>query len=316
VADDDMHRRREHASVLAALELTRRPPEGHCPDEEQIAAWTNDALSERRANEVKSHVAHCERCFAIWTELLDGEAPVAESDPPSPGPVRLPWLRGWRGLFGGGALMATLAGVLAVLVVVPALDDRELQSGLDSGFETFAGAYAPGELAHRWPWSAGFATRAGKGVGGEPLERVANAAFRAGIVEGIRQLAVGNEFWEEVLRAAGPQQEPCEPADVPEGCGDVARDMTALGRWSALTYLACESPRDVSSAVPARLGATFWEQQHAVLERLEVRISETLPASAYARLLGQWLEQPESSDDSRQLVCGRISTLMTLGLAD
>src|SRR5436853_4609320 len=53
---------------LASIET--RPPEGSCPSAEDLACYIDGTLSPEEAARVTAHLASCESCFEVYSEVL------------------------------------------------------------------------------------------------------------------------------------------------------------------------------------------------------------------------------------------------------
>jgi hypothetical protein len=111
--DSDAPRRGDRAVALAALALTGDRGDD-CPDLERLVAWHERRLDAQQAKTVQTHVAACDRCFALWGEL---RALAAED--PRTAPARHRDRQGWwQTLLTGSGYRGQLGAVGAAVALV------------------------------------------------------------------------------------------------------------------------------------------------------------------------------------------------------
>lgn len=115
--DERPEREADRSVARSVLALTGRR-EDDCPDLDAIVAWHERRLDTERMREVEAHVAHCDRCFALWRGL----AAVTDADPRRASAADTPRATGWwsrlRARLAQPALLGALvAGVASVAVV-------------------------------------------------------------------------------------------------------------------------------------------------------------------------------------------------------
>lgn len=89
---------------------------GH-PDPETLAAYADEALDDRATAEVERHIAECEECYELVTEVLRAtavEEPVAASAPAVPAAEVVPFVR--RRIV--VSIMAALVGAATMFLAV------------------------------------------------------------------------------------------------------------------------------------------------------------------------------------------------------
>ncbi|MBW8876101.1 MAG: zf-HC2 domain-containing protein [Acidobacteria bacterium] len=152
---------------LAPIET--RPPQGSCPSAEDLACYVDGALSPEEAARVTAHLASCESCFEVYSEVLQFQL---ESEPPAgkvvpfPGEKRRPAVPWWSSL--AAVLVVGLVGVYFYLLAPPpTLVTAKLASPLQG---------RAGLAKDRWRP----ATRGG-GEGEEKDRRLREVAFRLGV---------------------------------------------------------------------------------------------------------------------------------------
>lgn len=101
----------DKANVLLSLAVSAESPPGPCPDEGALAAFADGSLARNEAARVERHVAHCDRCYAIWRGGAELEATPAAAAAP-----RGTWPRLLDRLAAAGRRRSLLAGATAVLV--------------------------------------------------------------------------------------------------------------------------------------------------------------------------------------------------------
>ena len=215
---------------------------GPAPNDEELAAMTEQALGQTRYAQVLSHIASSADVYRRWMRIAESMA--ALQDPKSarnadtatgkPGILQrlLDSLFGTHlrvGLFGGG-LAATMVAVLAILLV-PTMDQISLM-------EEQYGEWAP-YINQQW------AT-----VAVQPKYQKQSSSSRAftfksepqriveyGFQSGARTLGL-NRFQSLGIQFTSPLAEPPQPA------ADMTREqfniLLGLGRLTALTTLKCE----------------------------------------------------------------------------
>jgi hypothetical protein len=106
----------DRALALSALALTGERRDT-CPPLADIAAWHEQRLDHARAAAIESHVSQCDRCFALWRELVALRASDSrrESAPDSPVARLLASLGAF--VRNRAALSAVAASVAAIAVV-------------------------------------------------------------------------------------------------------------------------------------------------------------------------------------------------------
>lgn len=108
---------------LAPIET--RPPAGSCPTAEDLACYIDGALSPEEAARITEHLASCENCFEVYSEVVRFQlesAPEAD-DNVVPFPSQETKRRNWRvpALVAASVLVAAVGGGYYLIGPLPAL---------------------------------------------------------------------------------------------------------------------------------------------------------------------------------------------------
>jgi hypothetical protein len=308
--------------VMLGLALEQHPPEETHPSLEEIAGWYDQTLPQARSPQVKTHVARCRECYAVWFSLV--ECGRGGEVVPAPGAFAravaacASWLNQPRA-WGVVATGLAAVGVAATYLIAPG-DPAWLQT-IDHGYRSLSGAVAQSApSAARWPWGRGLGARAMD----NPWERLAEirishaheaarAAFGVGVRVGLSESLHDTSEWTSVLAALPAEPPACTRAELPPwaACEDINTIFEGVGRWAVLLHFACLLDRQPGGQQP---DAAFWRDQIGVLEKVGGAIDEHLPSDAFGRFFSDWSAESLASNDPRAVLCAREASLLSLGL--
>lgn len=114
--DERPEREADRAVARSVLALTGRR-EGDCPDLDAIVAWHERRIDDAWMHEVEAHVAHCDRCFALWRGL----AAVTDADPRRASAGDTAHAAGWWSALRARLLHPALLGAVVASVALIAV---------------------------------------------------------------------------------------------------------------------------------------------------------------------------------------------------
>jgi hypothetical protein len=294
VSDDDKDLTpEERLSIMLALLADVDSPQGARPTLQEIQEWHAGRLDEKRAMEVKSHVARDPDCYQLWREIIAAEATVSEeavkkqswfivliarlkSSLSKPLPLVL-----------GGGLTAALATMFIVLIL-PLLQTAWTPLGdpVDSG------------IAYNWPYQSMSRTRGGE------LSYQQKVALQYGIRLGIENRTYQNNEWTTAMTSLPDKLPTCGQSKDTTMCEQQNRLLKLTGINTGVMYLAC---LEYQSGKQQVFDQEYWHEQSQAWKKL----SEQLAQAKLPRL-EEIASSIYSQSDSRDAQCAAIRDVIYL----
>lgn len=315
----------QSAELVLALALCDKPAEGVCPSLEEIVSWQEHKLSGELKDRVTSHVARCDRCHHVWTNLVSALNVIAEHDQHSITalPARYKWTQYLLPLrklilMRNTSYAAALVGALTIFLMIfnqPSLDEM-----IDMGYMSLADANINIAVPEKWVWQIGIPLRGFDTAMSQHKETeqtgINKTAFQSGMRNGLEKIVDITPFWRTVLENLPSEPVNCGSKELESSCKDANTAFHATGRWSVLLHFACDrtQTKDTETMLDNPIDKTFWKEQVVVMHQLGTFFSENTPSSEFDRFFYEWKRETEDSSDVRGALCARETTLLTLGV--
>ena len=312
----------ERAEVLLALALEHREAEEQCASMEELAAWHQKKLSSSRHQEILSHLADCDHCYGLWSEMaelsLEPEMitePLATRTKESK--ILLTILKKLANLLPGPGLgmparVFTMAATtaLVVMILLPFYKGGP-SSTISGGLSDLAkihGASGPAEI---WPGP----TRTdllskdldlGGSPQGQAMIPTEQQAFAAGIRDALERIAPQTDYWHQRIQALPEERGTCPDGPDLKRCKELQPHLFQAGRQSVLLYFSCQ--------VQGSVKIDFWEDQKKTMIDLADSLSDLQGQDRFTYFYEDWRDSVLPGTDSSSVLCGRASSLLELGL--
>ncbi len=218
----------ERLISLLGLLADQEIPTGPTPTLLEIQDWHLGKLDQKRAAEVKMHVARDPACYQMWSDLLAAEKePTLTPDQPQSvlsviaNKCKQSWRKPDPSWLGGGLVTAAVVSIIAVVL----MPGQEIWSPIDDPI------VAP--LDYDWPYASMSSTRGGK------LSYRMKIAVQTGIRKGIEITTQGQQGWNEAINSLPPEALSCEKETNKQVCEQETKLLQKVGVHAGVFYLAC-----------------------------------------------------------------------------
>lgn len=310
----------ERLDVVLALALDRPQAAIPCPQEEELVAWHEEGLAERRREELAAHLASCSSCYLVWSDL----AVVTELPQFVKKPIIVKEKRKETSFFAKfaaflrpgpwaiGGLGTVMATAMLVFILLPTIRMSSLERNLENSFSSLS-IPSIGPLLPMQQAQTPEPDYQSKSFTFSPTPQPATSfswhpdnpqqqAFAVGVAEGMRALGLLDP--EDVaLYNQLPNAVTMQPSGVSEKAWQ--RRQKALlyaGRWAVMLKSSCSQPSGLS--------ASFQNDQEGILESLGKEISAYPTRDRYTLFFDSWVTASGAEKD----MCGRARALLAMGL--
>lgn len=224
---DDKASPEERLLGLVRLLSDQESPAGPTPTLQEIQDWHLGKLDEKRAQQVKTHVARDPACYQLWRDLIaaEKEAELVTEKPVSIVSKLLNLFKQWwttptRSWAGTGMVTAMLVVVVAVLM-------------------PYFGSWSPlddpiqAELEYDWPYAGMSITRGGD------LDYRQKVAIQVGLRKAIQTTTLAKQGWAEALQSLPEKTLPCDKATDVQVCQQSTKILSNVGLHTGVQFLAC-----------------------------------------------------------------------------
>lgn len=276
-----------------ALALTRPAEVGPCLDDETLLAFHEGRLSKNEEAKVREHVAACADCYDRWLEARDWV----------PQPTLISLLARIKEFFLSGAaprrkVWFGAAGVLATACLILTFTFLYFQpSGLV--LDEWAAAelrglvrIAPGGVVPKPPAGAAVSPRIrGFPLADFPLTGEDLAAFTSGIRLAAVKLAGIEPSWQAVVERLSELPASSQGTGAPGRWQDGRELLVALGYWSALVAVACETASSEDEVVRQ----SYLLARQRQLERLWTLVQASSLSPEVQKTVATWVQEATAS---------------------
>ena len=284
--DDSNMTPAERLATMLALLADSESPIGSSPDLKEIQDWQLGNLDEKRAAEVKTHVARDPACYKMWSDLQAASTLEPTVEKSSQLGTLLGLLkRFWfNPLWVGSGGMVTALLVIVVVMYFPS--DKSVWSPTDDPI------YAAPEFD--WPYIAMSSTRNGN------IHHRFKHAFQTGLRSGLQLTTQGQQGWSAAIDNLPEKLLSCDNSSNTLQCQQQSQIVQSVGVHAAVLYIACVE-REVGKQT--HFDKLFWESQNEAWNKLSTEL-KNVKLNVFAKATDKIKSTKESQqcDSVRDLI--------------
>ena len=236
----------ERLVAILGLLADQVSPIGPAPTLLEIQDWQSGKLDDKRAAEVKSHIARDPACYQMWSDLLAEEKQSATMTEHQQSyfsktfnKIRNWWTTPVQVWASGGLVTAMV--IIMVFVFEPG------QKGWSPADDPIVA-----NLDYDWPYAAISATRGGE------LNYRQKIALQTGIRTGLEITTQGKSGWSIATNSLPSEALPCESEANNDDCIRQTKTVQKIGLHAGVLYMAC---LEYAKGKQMYFDASFWKKQ-------------------------------------------------------
>ncbi len=277
-----------------------------CPDEEQLASFSDKLLPNSEMRHIKSHLVDCSDCFSRWVALTESMEQIQKTKKIATSEkLKTLWHQVvWSKFYPAfGAVFATcFAMILAYpLVFSPSTLEEDVNASFRAYNQLLNGQF------NQQQWLATNQTKSFFSIVSYPDKE----AFAAGVRKGLTRLVSDSDYWQKIIVQLPEQPLSCMDNQERTLCEQANQLTYTLGQWSTVMFMSCQNQEHNQQIAKADF---YWKEQQNILYHINTLYQKNHYYSNLAKRLDNFVQSVAHHSDTKSYLCQGVFDLVHYGM--